>query len=147
MTNPAAIHENGCPLCPVIGSGPREAGQVYRLLSLKFSISIAEAMSRRHELIRVEPSALQEWLRHVKIDEQHIGHIPPHVQHGIMVTLPSGLGRPLIDGNHRAARALRDGTYFFAAVLNEKETRELLRLTLGRQVADRQWQLLSGSHR
>ncbi len=64
-----------------------------------------------------------------------------------MVTLPSGLGMPLIDGNHRAARALRDGTEFFAAVLKEKETRKLLRLTMGRTNADHYWKLLCASER
>ena len=113
MTNPEAVHENGCPLCPVIGSDSNKAGQVYRLLSLHLSISIAERMSRSHDLIRVEPSTLREWLRYVRIDQRHIDHIPPDKQHGIMVTLPNGLGRPLIDGNHRAARTLRDGTHFF----------------------------------
>ena len=147
MTHPEAVHENGCPLCPVIGSKPDQADQVYRFLSLQFSISIAEVMSRNHDLIRVEPSALQEWLRHVKIDERHLDHIPPDRQHGIMVTLPNGLGRPLIDGNHRAARTLRDGTHFFAAVLNERETLRLLRLTMGRADAKLQWKLLSASGR
>lgn len=145
MTNPEAIHENGCPLCPVIGADPYKAGQVYTLLSLQFSIQLAEVLSRNHDFIRVEPSALREWLLHVKIDEKHIDHVPPEVQHGIMVTLPNGLGRPLIDGNHRAARALRDNTHFFAAVLKEKETRHLLRLTMGRKIADYYWKQLSGS--
>ena len=52
MTHPEAVHENGCPFCPVIGSKPRQADQVYRLLSLQFSILIAEVMSRNHDLIR-----------------------------------------------------------------------------------------------
>ena len=145
MTHPEAVHENGCPLCPVIGSKPDQADQVYRFLSLHFSILIAEVTSHNHDLIRVEPIALRGWLRHVKIDQRHIDHIPPDRQHGIMVTLPNGLGQPLIDGNHRAARALRDGTHFFAAVLNERETLRLLRLTMGRADAKRQWKLLNAS--
>ena len=35
--------------------------------------------------------------------------------------------KPVIDGNHRAARALRDRHEFFAFVLGESETLELLR--------------------
>lgn len=147
MIHQEAVHENGCPLCPVIGSTPNAAGQVCRLLSLHFSTNIAEMMSRRHDLIRVQPNGLKEWLRHVKIDEKHIDHIPQDKQHGIMVTLPNGLGRPLIDGNHRAARALRDGTLFFAAVLNERETLRLLRLTMGHADANREWKRLSASGR
>jgi hypothetical protein len=37
---------------------------------------------------------------------------------------------PLIDGNHRAARALRDRKDFFALLLNEAETLELLRRSI-----------------
>jgi hypothetical protein len=48
-----------------------------------------------------------------------------------MVTLPAGCGMPLIDGNHRAARALREQRPFFAAVLNQAETLELLRRSMG----------------
>ena len=147
MTNPEALHENDCPFCPIIGTNPNEADQVCRLLSLQFSVPIAEVMSCRHDLIRTEPNALREWLRQVNIDERHIDHIPPHLQHGIMVTLPNGLGMPLIDGNHRAARALRDGVEFFAAILNEKETRKLLRLTMGRANADHYWKLFCASER
>ena len=145
MTHPEAVHENGCLLCPVVGAHSSRDDQVYKLLSLRFSIRIAEVMSRSHDLIRVEPAGLREWLRHVRIDPRHLDHIPPDLQHGIMITLPNGLGMPLIDGNHRAARALRDGTYFFAAVLNEKETLRLLRLTSGRANANRQWKLLCAS--
>ena len=146
MDNPDPL-QDVCPLCPVLGSGPAQADQVYQLLSLRFSVPIAERMSHNHDLIRVEPAALREWLRHAKIDQQHIDHIPLDVQHGIMVTLPNGLGMPLIDGNHRAARAMRNGTDFFAAVLNEKETLKLLRLTVGRTAANRRWKLLSASKR
>ncbi len=136
-----------CPLCPAFGRGDAQAGQVYHLFSLRFSVSIAERMSRHHDLVQVEPGALREWLRHAKIDAKHIDHIPFDVQHGIMVTLPNGLGMPMIDGNHRAARALRDGTHFFAAVLNEKETLKLLRRTIGRAAANRLWKRLSASKR
>ena len=55
-----------------------------------------------------------------------IDHIPPSSGHSIMASLPAGCRMPLIDGNHRAARALRDGSDFFAAVLDENETVELL---------------------
>lgn len=59
-----------------------------------------------------------------------------------MVTLPSGLGKPVIDGNHRAARALRDGTEFRVYLLPELESLELLRRSMGRAVADDRWRRL-----
>lgn len=145
MKNPKAVPQNDCASCAAVGVNRPLAGQVYKLLSLRFSTSIAERLIRNHDLIRVEPEALQSWLEHATIDRNHIDHIPLDVQHGIMVTLPHGLGMPLIDGNHRAARALRDGTDFFAAVLNEKETLKLLRLTMGRMAANRCWKLLTTS--
>ncbi len=46
---------------------------------------------------------------------------------------------PLIDGNHRAARALRDGTEFFVFVLTKTETLELLRRSMGNTIADDYW--------
>ena len=145
MRDPEAVHQNTCGLCAAVGINRPLAGQVYKLLSLHFSIPIAERLSRYHDLIRVEPKGLQTWLEHATIDNNHINHIPPDIEHGIMVTLPHGLGMPLIDGNHRAARALRNGTDFFAAVLSEKETRRLLRLTMGRMAANRSWKLLTVS--
>ena len=46
---------------------------------------------------------------------------------------------PVIDGNHRGARALRDRHEFFAFVLGESETLELLRRSMGRSIADHYW--------
>jgi hypothetical protein len=46
----------------------------------------------------------------------------------------------IIDGNHRAARALRDRHEFFAFVLGESETLELLRRSLGHSLADHYWE-------
>jgi len=57
-----------------------------------------------------------------------------------MATLPGGCGMPVIDGNHRAARALRDRHEFFAFVLGESETLELLRRSMGRSIADYYWE-------
>ena len=62
-----------------------------------------------------------------------------------MVTLPVGCGMPLIDGNHRAARTLRDGSDFFAAVLGEAETLELLRRSMGEANADHYWKQMLAS--
>ena len=57
-----------------------------------------------------------------------------------MATLPSGCGVPVIDGNHRAARALRKRNQFFAFVLDESETLELLRRSMGHSIADHSWE-------
>lgn len=52
------------------------------------------------------------------------------------MTLPAGCGKPLIDGNHRAARALQLGEPFFVAELSESETLDVLRLSMNPAVAD-----------
>ena len=62
-----------------------------------------------------------------------------------MVTLPAGCGMPLIDGNHRTAHALRDSGDFFAAVLDETETLELLRCSMGKTNADHYWKRMLAS--
>jgi hypothetical protein len=45
----------------------------------------------------------------------------------------------LIDGNHRAARALREGSEFIVYLLPESETLDLLRRSMGRFAADHFW--------
>ncbi len=68
-----------------------------------------------------------------------MSHVPANPGHGIMATLPSGSGTPLIDGNHRAARALRDGVDFCAVILTEEQTLELLRRSMGSSIANHIW--------
>lgn len=96
-------------------------------------------------LHRVHPEGLTGWLDHVHLDEHHINHLPAELGPGLMVTFPAGLGRPLIDGNHRAARALRDGTEFLVHLLPEAETLTLLRSSMGKIVADCWWQRMAAS--
>jgi hypothetical protein len=62
-----------------------------------------------------------------------------------MVTLPNDLGRLVIDGNHRAARALRNGEEFLAYLLPVRETRILLRRSLGRKYGRALWKRLKNS--
>jgi hypothetical protein len=54
---------------------------------------------------------------------------------------------PLIDGNHRAARALREQRPFFAAVLDRAQTLELLRRSMGTAAANHYWIRLAFSDR
>jgi hypothetical protein len=133
-------HYNDCPRCPVIGTEDIPGEEHYQILSLRFNVSLAKKLSVSHDLTRVEPSALSRWLEHVRILESHVWHLPANAGHGIMVTLPAGCGMPLIDGNHRAARALRLGEDFFAAVLSEDETHELLRMGMNPTIADHYWE-------
>lgn len=138
-------HHNDCPRCPVIGAEDIRGEEYYQILSLRFNVTLAKKLSAGYDLTRVEPSALSRWLEHARILERHVWHLPLNAGHGIMVTLPAGCGMPLIDGNHRAARALRLGEDFFAAVLSEDETHELLRMSMNPAIADHYWKRLLAS--
>lgn len=100
-------HLNNCPRCPVLGAEDHPGVEYFQALSLRFHVPIARELCRESMLHRVEPTALKSWLEGVHILPAHLYHLPPSPGPGIMVTLPSGLGRPVIDGNHRAARTTR----------------------------------------
>lgn len=133
-------HHNNCPRCPVIGAEDIPAAEFYEILSLRFNIRIARELCRSHAVRLVNSAPLERWLEHARIDWEHVDHLPATLGPGIMATLPSGCGMPVIDGNHRAARALRDRHEFFAFVLSESETLELLRRSVGRSIADHYWE-------
>jgi hypothetical protein len=133
-------HHNNCPRCPVIGAEDIPGDEFYEILSLRFNIRNARELCRGHVPHVVNRRPLERWLEHARIDWEHVDHLPPTLGPGIMTTLPGGCGMPVIDGNHRAARALRDRHEFFAFVLGEPETLELLRRSMGRFIADHYWE-------
>jgi hypothetical protein len=143
MRKPRKFRYNNCARCPVIGEEPED--EFYNLLWIRFNLRIAAERSRGHDLKMVDRSVLEQWIGFADINEAHLDHIPQDTGPGIMVTLPSGCGMPLIDGNHRAARSLRDGTNFVVTVLNEDETFSLLCQTIGIFRADVAWQRLANS--
>jgi len=145
MPNLRLRHHNNCPRCPVIGAEDITGEEFYEILSLRFSIRVARELSSGHDLLRVEPIVLAKWLEHVRLLDSHINHIPLNSGHGVMVTLPASCGMPLIDGNHRAARALREQVPFFTVVLDEMETLRLLRRSMGAPIADHYWKRLKAS--
>lgn len=140
MRKRSLAHHNGCSRCPVIGAEEIPRDEFYQLLSLRFNIRIARELSQGHDLFRVAPADLIRWLEDVRINSIHLDHIPLNSGPGIMVTLPHNLGMPLIDGNHRAARSLRDGSVFIVRILTEDETLQLLCRSMGIYRADVAWQ-------
>jgi len=138
-------HHNNCPRCPIIGAEDIPGDEYFEFRSLRFSLQAARQLMKPSMLHRVDHAGLAEWLEHVSIDPRHVGHLPAEFGPGIMATFPSGLGRPLIDGNHRAARSLRDGAEFLVYLLPEAETLELLRRSMGKTVADTYWQRMAVS--
>lgn len=138
MTSLRFRHHNACARCPVIGAEDIPGEEYFELRSLRFNLQIARALCRPSMLHRVDPAALRQWLAHVHLTDRHIDHLPKDLGPGIMATLP-GLGRPLVDGNHRGARALRDGDDFVVYLLPEYDTLELLRRSMGHFAADHYW--------
>jgi hypothetical protein len=123
-----------------MGEEDRPKSEMYQFLNLRFDVQIGRSLSRSEMLHRVDPVGLAKWLECTHILEPHIDHLPDHLGPGLMVTLPNACGRLVIDGNHRAARALRRGDEFLAFLLPERETRKLLRRSMGKRVADHYWQ-------
>ena len=138
-------HHNNCPRCPVIGAEDIPGEEFFEFRALRFNLQAARELATPSMLHRVDPDGLAAWLEHVFTNPRHVDHLPAELGPRIMVTFPAGLGRPLIDGNHRAARALRDRTEFLVYLLPETETLELLRRSMGRTVADAYWQRMAES--
>jgi hypothetical protein len=138
-------HHNNCTRCPVIGAEDILGEEVYRLLALRFKIDVARKLCRDHTPHCVERASLERWLEQVRIDPHHVQHLPTDLGPGIEVTLPAGCGMPIIDGNHRAARALAEDRDFFVYVLSESETLELLRRSMGAAIANHYWERMAAS--
>ena len=136
------LHDNNCPRCPILGAVNTPADEFYKMFSLQFNIRIARELCRGHVPHLVNRHPLERWLEQARIDWEHVDHLPIFLGPGIMATLPGGCGMPVIDGNHRAARALRDRHQFLAFVLDESETLELLRRSMSVPLADHYWQRL-----
>jgi hypothetical protein len=99
-------------------------------------------MSVGHPLIPVNPDNFEQWLGWAHIEKQHLDHVPTDKGFGIVVTLPNGMGTPMIDGNHRTLTAVIDRKPFSVIVLNEDETLDLLRRSMGSLLADEFWQAM-----
>ena len=97
-------HHNNCPRCPVIGAEDIPGDGFYEILSLRFNIRIARELCRLHVPHLVNHQPLERWLEHARIDWEHVDHLPLDLGPGIMATLPSGCGMPVIDGTHSSIR-------------------------------------------
>jgi hypothetical protein len=82
--------------------------------------------------VELEYDSVVGSVRHCTIDEEHVGHVNPAYP-GIIAHLyyPVAPGEEveahlLIDGNHRAARCLRDGRPYFVYLLTPEESRAVL---------------------
>lgn len=132
-------HHNNCPLCPFIGAENEPVRTFFRLGLLNFDLRLARRMWWRSRLAAIHPGEVMQWLEFAHLDPDHVDHLPDALGPGWMVTLPSGWGRPIIDGTHCAAKALREGKDFLAFVLPEDATRKLLRRSMNPRLAEMWW--------
>ena len=121
-----AHHQNHCLRCPIVRGAELRDEDLVGVGPLRFNLKAAKSLCRDSMLHRVDRNALAAWLTSVPILPDHLDHLPAGLGPGIMATLPNGLGQPLIDGNHRAARALREGSEFLAYVPARFEDPEAL---------------------
>lgn len=117
--------------CPHCGSG----SEVFRYLkkSYVFDVDLAhEIVNDGREPEEVEEESVKWCVDTTRIYPEHVAHVDtkyPGIIAHIFHPLEDGTeahGHVLIDGNHRAARCLELGIPFYAHILSEEESREIL---------------------
>lgn len=123
----ATFDSDACPHCK---PGP----ETFRYLGLyEFDVILARSLAEDgRPAVEVDDESVRESMIGCRIHRRHLEHVDTrfpgiiaHVRH----RETSGdilRGHVLIDGNHRAARCLRDGQPFFAYVLTEEESECIL---------------------
>lgn len=138
----APTEANACPRCHV---GEWETF-FYMNGHYVFDVDKArEIVKDGRETFELDPADVRFSVETSEIDERHLPHVNMSIP-GIMghVWLPVAdgevwHGHVLIDGNHRAARALKEGIPFEIFVLSEEESRSVLLRspeTIAAQAAD-----------
>ncbi len=140
MPKPRFAHHNNCPRCPIIGAEDIPGDEDFELWGMRFSIAIARKIAAGHPLIPATPENFLQWLGWAHIEKQHLDHVPTNQGFGVVITLPFGIGTPMIDGNHRVLVAVIDRKPFSVVVLSEQESLDLLRRSMGAESADELWQ-------
>ncbi|HET6425073.1 MAG TPA: hypothetical protein VFG20_15410 [Planctomycetaceae bacterium] len=126
--------QSECPRCQL---NTVDGGEVFyhRKRTFKFDVDLAlQIVSDGREPVEVDDESLRKTLRKTEVCEEHLPHVHlgrPGILAHVTYHLEDGrtvIAHVLIDGNHRAARSLRDGIPFRVYLLNEEETaRTLLR--------------------
>ena len=116
--------------CRHCKSGP-ETFRYYALC--EFDVDAARQLTADGRApVEVDDESVRQTMDGLRLVTEHIDHVDPRFP-GIIahVSCPDGTGETqrghvLIDGNHRAARCLRDGLPFFAYLLTEPESEAVL---------------------
>ena len=126
--------KESCPHC--IG-GAETYGYLKR--TFVYDVDLArKIVSDGREPVEMETADVAYCVDNGRIHEQHLDHVEPKYP-GILAHLwgpgEGGNwehGHLLIDGNHRAARCLRDSLTFRAYLLTEDESEQILKRGFGR---------------
>lgn len=122
-----ASKKKKCPQC-------QEGPEYYRMFydQYKFDVDLArELTSDGREAFLLEKDDVEHAVAWAHIHEPHLDHVdltyPGIVAHYWYVTEEDEVlhGTVLIDGHHRAARALRDNVPFYVRVLSEEESKQV----------------------
>jgi hypothetical protein len=91
-----------------------------------------ELVADGRDAVEVDDDSVRYCVDTNRIHKHHVAHVDPKfpgiIAH-VFFTNPDGgtaQGHVLIDGNHRAARCLREKRPFFAYVLTEEESKAIL---------------------
>lgn len=119
-----------CPKCV------RPSGETYHYLYRLFLFDVDRAWKLAYgtprESVELETESVEWSVQTAHIQDRHVGHvdatIPGLIAHVRLRTGGGGevRGHVLIDGHHRAARCLREGLPFFAYILTEAESDEIV---------------------
>lgn len=115
-----------CPHC-------KGGEQSYRYLKMyRFDVDRArEMVLDGREAVELERDDIEYCLDGCRIHQQHLDHVDtkfPGIMAHCWYPMPDGTvahGHVLIDGNHRAARCLRDKLPYFVHLLSEEESFEV----------------------
>ena len=134
MSQHTMIPPSECARCQL---NAKDGGEVFyhRKKTFKFDVDLAiQIVSDGREPVDVDDDSLRLTLLKTEVDEQHLPHVNlgrPGIIANVTYPLEDGqtiTAHLLIDGNHRAARSLKEGRPFCVYLLTEDETaRTLLR--------------------
>ncbi len=119
--------------CPHCKSGSETYRCKYFGKRYKFDITLARKLVLDgREPVEVEEDCLRTELEETRIYREHLPHVQtkyPGIIGHVWFPMPDGelaQGHLLMDGNHRAARCLMLGIPYFAHVLTEQESYEIM---------------------
>jgi hypothetical protein len=120
---------------PACSRCDRRGRETYDYLCKEYLFDVDRAralVADGREPVELEEESVRDSVRYSRICKEHINHVDPS-EPGIIAHLfyrtEDGErihAHLLIDGNHRAARSLRDGRPYHAYLLSEEESQDIL---------------------